>query len=67
MFFFKNFFLYIPLTIIAAILISIAISMVNVRLIHEASKIEKAQGFLIVLVALITFFEDPIFGILTGV
>lgn len=67
MFFFKNFFLYIPLSIIAAILISIAISMVNVRLIHEASRIEKAQGYLIVLVALITFFEDPIVGILTGV
>jgi SulP family sulfate permease len=67
LFFFKNFFLYIPLNIIAAILISIAISMVNVRLIHEASKIEKAQWYLIVLVALITFFEDPIFGILTWV
>lgn len=67
LFFFKNFFLYIPLTVIAAILISIALSMVNIRLIHETSKIEKAQAVLIVIVALITFFEDPIFGIMSGV
>lgn len=67
LFLFKNFFLYIPLTVIAAILISIAIGMVNIRLLHETSRIDRKQWILMWLVALITLFEDPIFGIAWGV
>lgn len=64
--FFLQYFKYIPLAVIASILVFTAVRMVEI--VHYKRALEKDRyGFwLIMLVAFITVYEDPIFGILFG-
>lgn len=67
LFLFDNFFLYLPLGVIAGILIHIAMGMINLQHLKHVSTIDKQQLILIIIVALVTVFEDPIVGILAWV
>lgn len=64
--FFLPYFKYIPMTVIAAILVTVAVRMIEkehfVRMFH----IDKKSFFIAMLVAFITIYEDPIIGILVG-
>jgi sulfate permease, SulP family len=59
-------FSYIPLAVIAAILINVAINMVEREQFTRLFKHDKMNFAIAVLVAVITVYEDPIVGILAG-
>jgi SulP family sulfate permease len=57
---------YLPLPVIAAILMYVAWNMIEVHQFKKMFKLDKAGLALSILVALITVYKDPIVGILTG-
>lgn len=65
-FFFLPYFSYLPLAVIAAILVFVAINMIErenfARLLHH----DRNNFIISLLVAAITIYEDPIMGILAG-
>lgn len=64
--FFLSFFKYIPMAVIAAILVSVAIRMIERKHLALLLKHDR-KGFVVcMLVALITIIEDPIVGIFFG-
>ncbi len=65
--FFLSYFKFIPLSIIAAILVYVAIQMVEVHHFARMFALDKKNLLISLIVALITIGEDPIVGILFGV
>lgn len=65
--FFLGYFKYIPLAVIAAILVFVAIQMVETAHYEKLWHYERAGFYVSILVALVTIVIDPIFGILLGV
>ena len=65
-FFFLSYFAYIPMPVIAAILVYVAINMVETRHFVRFFKYQPSGFWLSLLVAVITFYKDPIIGILLG-
>lgn len=65
-FFLFVYFSYIPMPVIAAILVYTAINMVEMEHFGRFFKYEKSSFLVSLLVAGITFYEDPIVGILLG-
>lgn len=65
--FFLGYFTYIPLSVIAAILVYVAIQMVETEHFEKLWKYERSGFFISLFVALVTIGVDPIFGILLGV
>lgn len=61
------YFKFIPLAIIAAILVFVAINMIEVKHFHHMWQHERNSFFVSMAVACITIFEDPIIGIMFGV
>lgn len=61
-----SYFAYIPMAVIAAILIYTAINMVETGHFIRFFKFDKADFCISLLVASITFYADPILGIVTG-
>lgn len=66
-FVFLTYFKYIPLAVIAAILVSVAIKMVEQEHIMRMLKADKTSFVITLLVAFVTVYEDPIVGILFGI
>lgn len=62
-----GYFKYIPLAVIAAILVFVAIQMIEKEHYEKLWHYETAGFWVSILVALVTIVEDPIFGILFGV
>lgn len=62
-----GYFAYIPLAVIAAILVFVAIQMVEKEHYEKLWKYERAGFFVSLAVALVTIAKDPIVGILLGV
>lgn len=60
------YFKYLPLTVIAAILVTVAVRMVERDHFIHMFHIDKKSFFIALFVALITVVEDPIVGILVG-
>jgi SulP family sulfate permease len=65
--FFLGYFKYIPLAVIAAILVFVAIQMVETAHYKKLFHYERAGFYVSIFVALITIVIDPIIGILLGV
>lgn len=65
--FLLSYFKFIPLAIIAAILVYVAIQMIEMDHFVRMFQADRKNLFVAVLVALITIGEDPIIGILFGV
>ncbi len=65
--FLLGYFKYIPLAVIAAILVFVAIQMVESEHYEKLWHYEKSGFYISILVALVTIVEDPIVGILLGV
>lgn len=61
-----GFFKFMPLAVIAAILTTVGIGMIEKEHFVRMYKIDKANFLLGIVVALVTIFEDPIIGILLG-
>ncbi|HMS22578.1 MAG TPA: SulP family inorganic anion transporter [Candidatus Levybacteria bacterium] len=61
------YFKYIPMAVIAAILVTVAVRMVEQEHFVRMYKIDKKSFIISMLVALVTIYEDPTIGILFGV
>ncbi len=66
-FLFLSFFAYMPMAVIAAILLSVAIAMVEREHFIRLFRLDKANFCVALLVAAITVYEDPIIGIIVGI
>jgi len=62
-----GYFKYIPLAVIAAILVSVAIGMIESEHYEKLWQYEKSGFFVSLFVAFVTVIIDPIYGILLGV
>lgn len=60
------FFKYLPLAFVAAILVYVAIRMVEREKLHHIYRHDRWAFYITLLVASVTAFEDPIVGILSG-
>lgn len=58
-----NFFIYLPFPIIAAILMNIALWLVDVAMLKNLYKLEKKAFYITLLVAFIAVVEEPTYGI----
>ncbi len=65
-FVFLTYFKYIPLAVVAAILVFVAVRMVEIVHFYRMFSFDKKSFTISVLVALVTIYEDPIVGILFG-
>lgn len=63
---FFDYFKYIPIPVISAILINIAVSMLDFKSLAKVYYYDKMSLYVIILVATITFIRDPIYGIIVG-
>lgn len=61
-----DFFVMLPMAVIAAILMNIALGMIDVKLYRNIFSLDRTSFFLTIVVGLITAFDDPIHGILFG-
>ncbi|NTV31033.1 SulP family inorganic anion transporter [candidate division WWE3 bacterium] len=61
-----GYFKYIPMAVIAAILVFVALRMIEFHHIVRMWRLDKISFFLTVAVAFVTIYEDPIIGILFG-
>lgn len=64
--FFLTFFKYLPMPVIAAILVMVAIKMIEREHFKRMWDVDKKSFWVAMLVAAITIYEDPITGILVG-
>ncbi len=62
--FFNDYFKFLPYPIIAAILINISLSLINISLIKKVYKVEKTSFFIMILTTFFAVLEDAIFWIL---
>lgn len=65
-FIFLTYFKYIPMAVIAAILVNVAIKMVEREHLIRMYKTDKKSFYIAIIVAIVTIYEDPIIGILFG-
>lgn len=65
-FFCLSYFSYIPMAVIAAILVYVAIQMIEMEHFVKFYRYQRSGFWLSLLVASITFYEDPIIGIIFG-
>lgn len=65
--FFLGFFKFIPLAIVASILVFVAIQMIEMEHFRRMFKYDRKNLLVSLLVAIITIVEDPIIGLLFGV
>lgn len=65
-FFLFTYFSYIPMAVIASILVYTAINMVEMEHFGRFFRHERSSFFISMLVAMVTVYEDPIVGILLG-
>lgn len=65
-FFFLAFFKFLPMAVIAAILVNVAIRMVSGEHFEKLYKLDRKSFWISMLVAGITFYVDPMIGILVG-
>ncbi|MHB1316975.1 MAG: SulP family inorganic anion transporter [Minisyncoccota bacterium] len=65
-FVFLTYFKYIPLAVIAAILVFVAVRMVEIVHFYRMFSFDKKSFGISLLVAFVTIYEDPIIGILFG-
>ncbi|MBI4836771.1 MAG: SulP family inorganic anion transporter [Candidatus Abawacabacteria bacterium] len=65
-FFLLNFFKFIPMAIIAAILVNVAVRMVEGQHFVKLYRLDKKGFWISIFVAVITFYVDPMIGILVG-
>lgn len=63
---FLSYFKYVPMAVIAAILVFVAVRMVEKQHFEKLWKYERIGFWLALLVGLVTVWEDPIVGILMG-
>ena len=63
---FLQYFKYIPMAAIAAILVYVALRMIEFHHFKKMYEVDKKSFFLAMLVAAVTIYEDPIVGILLG-
>ena len=61
-----NYFKFLPLTIIASILVVVGIRMIEMEHFARMFKTDKINFFIALIVAIITILEDPIMGLLLG-
>ncbi len=61
-----DYFQYMPLAVIGAILVNVAINMIEFDHIKGMFKLDKVSFILLFVVAILTVVEDPIIGILVG-
>jgi len=64
--FLLTYFKYLPLPVIAAILVMVAVKMIEHEHFKRMWNIDKKSFFVAMIVAMITIYEDPIVGILVG-
>jgi MFS superfamily sulfate permease-like transporter len=62
-----SYFVYLPLAVIAAILINLALGMIDIPLYQRLRQLEKKSFWLVMIVGVLTFVQDPIVGIIFGV
>lgn len=60
------FFQYLPLAVIAAILVNISLGMIEIAHFQRLFLYDKANGLIALLVAAVTVYQDPLIGILGG-
>ena len=65
-FFLLPYFKFLPLTVIAAILVTVAVRMIEKEHLVRMYRIDKKSFWIAMVVAFITVYEDPIMGILVG-
>lgn len=65
-FVFLSYFKYIPLAVVAAILVFVAVRMVEIVHFYRMFSFDKKSFGISLLVAVVTIYEDPIVGILFG-
>lgn len=65
-FLFFDYFTYIPMPVIAAILVNISVGLIDLKELSRYRKMDKISYVLAIVVALVTFMEDPIAGIAFG-
>lgn len=65
-FIFMPWFAYMPMAAIAAILVNVAVNMVEAEHFCKLYNLDKRNFFISLLVAIITIYKDPIIGILIG-
>lgn len=63
---FLTFFTYLPLAVVAALLVMVAIRMIEAEHFFRLFHHDKTNFFIALLVAVITVYEDPIIGIFIG-
>lgn len=61
------YFKFIPMAVIAAILVTVAVRMIEKEHFIKMYKVDKKSFLIAMLVAFVTIYEDPIIGILFGV
>lgn len=64
---FLGYFRYIPLAVVAAILVSVAVQMVEAEHFRRMFVHDRKSFFVALFVAVVTVYEDPIAGIILGV
>ncbi len=65
-FLFFDYFTYIPMPVIAAILVNISIGLIDLKELSKYRKLDKVSYFIAFIVAIVTFLEDPMSGIVFG-
>jgi sulfate permease, SulP family len=61
---FNGFFKFIPFPIISAILISIALGLVDINLLKKIYRLERKAFYIVLITVFLAVFEEPIYGIL---
>lgn len=64
--FFLSYFKYIPLPVVAAILVTVAVRMIEREHLKRMWAIDRTSFIIALAVAAVTIYEDPIIGILVG-
>ncbi len=62
-----TYFTYIPMAVIAAILVNIALWLLDFKHYREIYEFDRYDAIILLIVALVTFLSDPVYGVLTWV
>lgn len=62
-----TYFTYIPMAVIAAILVNIAFWLLDFKHYREIYNFDRYDAIILTIVAFVTFLSDPVYGVLTGV
>lgn len=61
---FNGFFKFIPFPIISAILMSIALGLIDINLLKKIYRLERKAFYIVIITIILAVFEEPIYGIL---